>query len=70
MTIELTKEPTITQTDLEMAHQAMADGWDACAITNKIGSTKRDCDCNLSVTDGCKARAKAIARMIAAARQL
>ncbi len=57
----------ITQTDVDMAKQALIDGWWACPSRHS-GPCDRACD--LSEITGCKAMVGAVAEAIALARKL
>ena len=60
---------TISMDDIQIAKDAMVEGWNGCKQTNYFGINARArCDCDLGTIDGCKARVEAIAAAIAKAR--
>lgn len=56
----------VTDTDREIARQAVEDGWNNCGYNQK--NTPPGCDCKAG--ECCKARIASVARAIAAARKL
>lgn len=66
----MSTELIITETDRQMARDAMCEGWNNCKITNYIGQIGKPCDCDPGAIDGCKARREAIAKAIATARKI
>lgn len=63
-------ELVVTDTDRELAREAMVEGWNNCKQTNNFQRGAPPCDCSLGAIDGCKARVEAVARVIAAARRM
>lgn len=69
--MQISGDITITDTDREMAAQAIVDAWSNCKrIAYTTTGAVQDCDCDPGRIDGCKAKIEAIARWIAAARRL
>lgn len=61
----------VTDTDRQMARDAMVEGWNECKQVNYFGlNARQKCDCDLGAIDGCKARVEAVAKAIATARKL
>lgn len=59
----------VTETDREMAREALAIGWDNCKSCPERDD-KIACDCDLGAVDGCVAKVEAIAEAIARARKI
>jgi len=59
----------VTQTDIELAREAMVRGFESCGARFDIDQ-KKTCDCDLGRIDGCKERVKRIALAIATARKM
>ncbi len=73
MTVEMVSNSNIvvTETDVEMARDAMVAGWNNCARVRRLMDGKTpDCDCRQERIDGCKARVEKIAYAIAFARRV
>ena len=55
----------VTDADRDYARLALDNGYNDC----KRSTRDERCDCDLSITNGCKARVEAVARIIAKFRE-
>lgn len=61
----------VTDTDRQMAQDAMVAGYEACQLNpHGFGYKEKRCACDLGSIVGCRARVEAIAAAIATARKL
>lgn len=61
---------TVTAQDIELAREALVEGWNACPRSGHNLAECSNCDCDPGRIDGCSARIEAISKVIAAARRL